>query len=140
MTSSYETDAVAWADEQAQLLRAKQWNALDINNIAEEIEDLGRKYRDALKSHITRLLMHRLNQQFQPLLATRTWDLSIREASKQIRRLLRDHPSLKRTLEDSLNICYQDAREDAADETGLIPSTFPEECPADLAAEIKSFL
>ena len=98
MKAPYETNIVAWADEQAQLLRTMQWDALDINNIAEEIEDLGCQYRDALKPQMTRLLMHRLKQQFQPLLATRSWDLSIREASKQIRRLLRDHPSLKSTL------------------------------------------
>jgi hypothetical protein len=140
MTSSYEADTVAWAEEQAQLLREMQWETLDLKNIAEEIEDLGRKYRDALKSQITRLLMHRLKQQFQPLLATRSWDMSIREASKQIRRLLRDHPSLKQTLEDSLEICYQDAKEDASDDTGLILETFPEICPEDLKEELQSFL
>ncbi|NJN23987.1 MAG: DUF29 domain-containing protein [Acaryochloridaceae cyanobacterium RL_2_7] len=140
MDVPYETDIVAWADEQSQLLRSMQWDALDINNIAEEIADLGRKYRDALKSQMNRLLMHRLKQQFQPLLATRSWDLSIREATKQIRRLLRDHPSLKNTLQESITICYQDAREDAADETGLTLNTFPDRCPTDLEEELLNLL
>jgi hypothetical protein len=60
MISEYETDFYAWTQEQAQALRARQGEALDWNNLAEEIESMGRSDADALASQLTRLLMHLL--------------------------------------------------------------------------------
>jgi hypothetical protein len=61
--SLYETDYVAWADEQALLLEQKRWDELDLVNLVEEVRDLGRRERDALESQLTRLLMHLLKWQ-----------------------------------------------------------------------------
>jgi len=42
MSISYEKDVVAWASEQAALLRAGKFSELDIEHIADEVEDVGR--------------------------------------------------------------------------------------------------
>ena len=72
--------------------------------------------------------MHLLKWQFQPEKRSNSWH-SIREARKQIDRLIRKHPVLKIHLEKALEQCYLDAREDASDETNLDIDVFPISCP-----------
>ena len=124
----YETDFVEWADRTAALLRQGRFDELDIENLIEEVESLGNSERKALRSQLTRLLMHLLKWQYQHDKRSNSWRLSIKEARKQMRRLLRDTPSLKNHLTEKLALCYQDAIEDAADETGLPTETFPIKC------------
>ena len=127
-TTLYEADFVQWSDRTAQLLRERQFAALDLDHLIEEIEDLGNRHRDALESQLTRLLMHLLIWQFQPDHRSPSWSGFIKEARKQIKRLCRRYPSLKNYLEQCIPDCYGDAVEDATDETGLSLSTFPAEC------------
>ncbi|WP_299414658.1 DUF29 domain-containing protein [Acaryochloris sp. IP29b_bin.148] len=124
----YEIDVVAWADRMAELLRAKRFDEIDLVNLIEEVEDLGNRHRDALSSHLTVLLMHLLKWQYQPTQQSSSWSGSIKNARKQIRRLIRKYPSLKNYLFQCLPESYQDAVEDAIDETGLDDSTFPKDC------------
>jgi Domain of unknown function DUF29 len=56
----YEEDYYAWTVEQARLLRSGDLTAVDIANIAEEIENRGRSDRRALESRLTVLLTHLL--------------------------------------------------------------------------------
>lgn len=125
----YETDYVAWADQQALLLEQKRWDELDLVNLVEEVKDLSGRHRDALESHLTRLLMHLLKWQFQPSHRSNSWVGTIKEARKQITRLIRKHPVLRLHAFKAYVECYLDAREDAADETGLPIQAFPLECP-----------
>lgn len=129
--SLYEEDFVAWADEQALLLRQKNWDELDLVNLIEEVQDLGGKHRDAIESHLTLLLMHLLKWQFQSGKRTRSWSSTIKNTRLQISRLTRKHPILKSHLnsEEIYLQCYGDAREDANVETDLPLSTFPVDCP-----------
>ncbi|MGF1603852.1 MAG: DUF29 domain-containing protein [Thermosynechococcaceae cyanobacterium] len=124
----YETDFVEWADQATALLKQGRFSELDIENLIEEVEDLGNRHRDALESQLTRLLMHLLKWQYQPDKRSGSWRGSIREARKQMRRLLRNYPSLKNHLIKTFDLCYQDAVEDAADETELPLEMFPVEC------------
>ena len=64
--SLYETDEVAWSQEQVQLLRDRRWDELDLENLIEEIEDVGGRHRDAVESHLENLLMHLLKREDQP--------------------------------------------------------------------------
>jgi hypothetical protein len=130
--NTYERDFTAWADEQALLLEQQRWQELDLVNLIEEVKDLGDRHRDALESQLTRLLMHLLKWQFQPEKRTNSWH-SIREARKQIDRLIRKHPVLKIHLERALEQCYSDAREDASDETNLDLDVFPVSCSYSIA-------
>lgn len=128
----YHKDFVAWADEQALLLEQQRWNELDLAHLVEEVKDLGNRHRDALESQLTRLLMHLLKWNYQAEKRSNSWSNTIREARKQIERLIKKHPVLRVHLEASLEECYLDAREDASDETGLDISTFPLYCPFSL--------
>ncbi|MDJ0577186.1 MAG: DUF29 domain-containing protein [Xenococcaceae cyanobacterium MO_234.B1] len=125
----YNRDFIAWADEQALLLEQQRWDELDLVHLIQEVRDLGNRHRDALESQLTRLLMHLLKWQYQPEKRSNSWKSSIREAKKQIDRLIRKHPVLKIHLEQVLEECYLDAREDASDETSLNIDTFPISCP-----------
>lgn len=131
--NTYERDFTGWADEQALLLEQQRWQELDLVNLIEEVKDLGDRHRDALESQLTRLLMHLLKWQFQPEKRSNSWRSSIKEARKQIDRLIRKHPVLKIHLEKALEQCYLDAREDASDERNLNLNVFPVSCPYSIA-------
>ena len=61
----YEEDFYAWTVEQARLLRLGDLSAIDVANIAEEIESVGRSDRRALESRLTVLLTHLLKWRIQ---------------------------------------------------------------------------
>lgn len=121
MGDLYETDVVAWAEEQAALLRSGQLSAIDASNIAEEIEDVGKNEQRALASRLAVLVAHLLKWQFQPDLRSKSWQSTIREQRSAIARKLRASPSLHHTLADEewLKAVWQHAVADAATETGL---------------------
>jgi hypothetical protein len=121
MGTPYETDIVAWAGEQAALLRAGMLTAIDAANIAEEIEDVGRSQQHALGSHLTVLLAHLLKWRYQPGFRSHSWENTIREQRKAVARQLRKAPSLQRLFDDEdwLESVWDAAIAAAARETGL---------------------
>lgn len=127
--SLYEKDFYAWANQQAALLRAGKLDAADIANIAEEIESMGRTEKRELVSRLAVLLLHLLKWQFQPGLRSRSWTLTVREQRRQLLRHMKDNPSLKGTLAESIDEAYGDAVIAAERETGLSSHTFPAACP-----------
>jgi hypothetical protein len=64
--SNYDLDFYAWASEQASLLRAGKLSIADIENIAEEIESMGRTEKRELVNLLTVLMLHLLKWKFQP--------------------------------------------------------------------------
>jgi len=137
MTSiiGYEDDVVAWATEQANLLREGRFDQLDREHLAEEIEDVGKSEQRELASRMTRLLAHLLKWQQQPGRRGASWQITIRNQRRGIARRLRETPSLRPKLAkpDWWAGVWDDATAQAAEETGL--SDFPETCPWD-ASEI----
>jgi Domain of unknown function DUF29 len=99
--AEYDRDFYAWTLVQAEALRAKDWQALDLEHLAEEIEALGKSDRRALQSHLRILLLYLLKvaHQRQPRLS---WLRSIRNSREAIELVLGDSPSLRRDLPDSL--------------------------------------
>ena len=126
--SDYDQDFYAWTLAQAGALRAKDWQALDLGNLAEEIESLGKSDRRAVQSHLKVLLQHLLKSAYQsPPHAS--WRASIREARRQIGLILDDSPSLRRQMPGFVAWAYPHACQDASDETELPLATFPQTCP-----------
>ena len=127
MGKRYDGDIVAWASEQAALLRKRQWSALDIDNLAEEIDSVGRTEKRELGSRMTVLLAHLLKWQFQPAHRSQSWLRSIRTQREKIARALQKMPSLQPCLADPewLDDAWEDAVEWAAKETGI--DEFPED-------------
>ena len=127
-THVYETDIVAWANEQARLVRAGQFELLDLEHIAEEIEDVGKSEQRELASRMVILLAHLLKWQFQPERQGRSWQMTIRNQRRAIQLHLKQVPSLKVKLDDAewWEVVWGDAIYQASKETGL--ETFPEIC------------
>jgi proline racemase len=126
---SYDTDVYAWAQHQAQALRAKDWSALDVENLAEEIESLGKEQAHAVESHLRILLAHLLKWQYQPQRRRRSWERSCLNARDEIDRRLRRNPSLRGQVAQFIADIYPKARRLAQAETRLPLATFPEDCP-----------
>ncbi|MBP2230302.1 hypothetical protein J2847_003605 [Azospirillum agricola] len=129
MSSLYDRDFYAWANEQAALLRAGQWSAADVARIAEEIESMGRSEKRELVSRLTVLLLRLLKWQFQPALRGNSWRLSIANARDRLVDHLDDNPSLKAKLPDATASAYRYARREASAESGLPEDIFPPGCP-----------
>ena len=100
MGNLYDTDIVAWATQQAALLREGAWSALDIANIAEEIDDVGRSEKRELSSRLAVLLSHLLKWKFQPELRGNSWRATIAVQRRALTRKLAKSPSLKHQLSD----------------------------------------
>ena len=81
----YEKDFYAWTVEQARLLRSGELSAVDIENIAEEIESMGRSDRREIKSRLIVLLSHLLKWQMQPQMRSAGWSATIREQRRRSR-------------------------------------------------------
>ena len=125
----YEHDLSAWATQNAQLLRQSQFDRIDIHNLAEELQDMGRSERRALESFVQNVLMHLLKWQYQPQRRSDSWLDSITDARTQIELAIADSPSLKSYPAVQLKESYSRARRQAAKQTGIQASAFPEECP-----------
>jgi len=123
----YEDDLVAWTQEQADLLRAGDLDAIDREHLAEEIESVGASQRRELRRRLSRLLQHLLKWHYQPELRSRSWSLTIRVQRDEIAGLLEESPSLRSAVDALLPQAWRLARAWAVEETGLL--ALPEACP-----------
>jgi len=125
----YETDFYGWIQEQAGFLRAGQFVSLDMDNLIEEIESMGKSHQRALESRLEILLIHLLKWRFQPTFRGTSWQLTIKEQRKRIADHLRKNPSLKSRITEAFETAYDYAPYGAARETGMDTSAFPAQCP-----------
>ena len=125
----YKADFNLWLRETVNLLRKGEVEKLDIENLAEEIEDIGNNRKDALESNLIRVLQYLLKWKYQPQKCTNSWKASITEHSLRLNKALKKSPSLKPYFQDVFGECYQYARLINSQETGLDICIFPETCP-----------
>ncbi len=125
----YEQDFYRWTQQMATVLRNGPLDQLDIVNIAEEIESLGRSDKRDLRSRLTLLLMHLLKWYYQPEHRSNSWRATLTEQRIRILDLLSESPSLVSFLEGEVSRCYENAKALAVAETGLHQDSFPETCP-----------
>lgn len=118
-------DFYGWTQETAEKLRQGKFSEVDMADLIEEIEDMGKSERRALESRLTVLLIHLLKWKHQPNYRSRSWQLTIKGQRVSIRRLIRSNPSLKAQRLEILAESYESAAIDAARETGLEENTFP---------------
>ena len=131
MRTSYETDVVAWASEQARLIRAGRFDLLDLEHIAEEIEDVGKSEQRELASRMAVLLAHLLKWEHQPARRSKSWQYTLTTQRKEVAYVISEAPSLRTKFSDErwLDIVWSKAKSQAESETGLDIDTFPEVCP-----------
>ena len=131
--SLYDTDYYAWSLEQAALLRAGAVQQIDLENIAEEIESMGKSEKKELASRLRVLMLHLLKWQFQPGGRGASWETTIKGQRLDIEEHLNDNPSLRPTLEEGIASAYRRTLIDAVGETRLPARIFPPACPYSVA-------
>ena len=131
MKTSYDSDVIAWAQEQVNLLRSRQFSLLDIEHIAEEIEDVGKSEQRELASRMAVLLAHLLKWEYQPERRGSSWEETIRTQRERIERRISKTPSLNVSLTDAdwQADTWDDAVDNVVKETGIARKVFPKSCP-----------
>lgn len=132
----YNQDYYQWLIQTAKLLKEKKFTQLDLENLIEEIESLGKSEKRAISSNLIIVILHLLKWRYQPEKRSNSWKSSLREHRRKMQELLTDSPSLKNYLPEILADCYLAAKKQASDETGLSVVAFPEECPFSLAESL----
>lgn len=133
LSDLYERDFYSWTEEQSRALRESRWDDLDWENLAEEIESVGRNDRRALVSHLEVLLAHLLKCLIQPERRTRSWDQTISAQREDVAELIKRNPSLGRIPAERFAEAYARAIRLAAQDTGLDEQRFPATPPFTLA-------
>jgi Domain of unknown function DUF29 len=129
---SYDKDFYSWTQEQAELLKHGRFSELDIDNLIEELETMGRSEKRELESRLTVLLLHLLKWKYQDVRQCRSWELSIIEHRLKFEETLEENPGLKSKLDDILKKAYRYAVIEASKETKISIKIFPELCPWEL--------
>jgi hypothetical protein len=125
----YEVDFYAWTQEQARLLRERRFDDLDLDNLVDEVESVGRSDKRQIESRLEVLMAHLLKWKFQPGGRGNGWMSTIFEQRRRLIRLVEDSPSLREFFRQEVFNSYAAGRLLAAKETGIAFGLFPEECP-----------
>ena len=131
----YEQDFYAWTAQQADLIKRKAFDKLDVKHLREELIIMGASEKRELESRLEKLLMHLLKWKYQPTyINKKSWERTIKEQRKKLQRHLKDNPSLTNpsTLNERFIEAYEAAILLAAEETGLDESQFPISCEWDM--------
>ncbi len=138
LNTAYETDVILWSQEQARALRERDFAKLDLEHLADEIEDVGKSEKRELASRMAVLLARLLKWRSQPERRSASWRNTVNLQRKRIALLIKATPSLKAVLRepDWHEQMWLDAIAQASRETGLDEGAFPEASPWDLAATL----
>lgn len=127
--TEYERDFYAWALKNAELLRQRRFAEIDVEHIAEELEDMGKSQKQQFTNRLGVLLAHLLKWRYQPDQRSSSWRGTLKEQRRKLNRLLQDSPSLKYQSELRLTEAYGDALAIVEHDTGWDESHFPATCP-----------
>jgi predicted nucleic acid-binding Zn-ribbon protein len=125
----YELDFYAWTVEQSKLLKEGDLKNLDIVNLVEEVESLGKQQRQELRNRLGVLIGHLLKWNYQPEKRSKSWRVTIREQRREILIHLKENPSLQPYLEEAIVHAYESALDLAVRETPLDYQDLPANCP-----------
>lgn len=128
-TAGYEQDFYRWTRHQADLIRNGRLEALDLEHIAEELEDMGISSKRDLVNRLGVLLAHLLKWRYQPQQRSSSWTGTIKEQRRKLLRLLQQNPCLRNEPAERLEDAYGDALAQVERDTGLDESHFSEACP-----------
>ncbi len=132
----YETDIVEWSLKQAQLLRGRKFDLVDLENLIEEIEDVARRHKDVIEGLIENLLILILTVKYKPQQQTKSWDREVLICQAEIYKWIEKEPSLHRHALSSFRFCYKFARIKTSILHQIPLSTIPEECPEDVRTSV----
>lgn len=124
----YDQDFALWIEETVKQLKSKDFSQVDLDNLIEEVESLGKTQRKAVRSYLARLLEHLLKRCYVNLPdCYRGWEIEIRNFRRELKQEFKDSPSLKRFMLAIFPESYNDALEAMRED---YPHTsFPDVCP-----------
>ena len=123
----YEQDFALWIDETVKQLKSGDLSQIDLENLIEEVESLGRRDKRELKSRLVTLFEQALKRYYVPLTdCYRGWEVTIKRTQSKLKDILEDSPSLRNFLVTISHKCYQEAVENMRIE---YDSDFPDDCP-----------
>ena len=136
--SLYDTDFAEWSARTAALIRSGRFQEIDAENVAEEIESLGKAEHSAVRSQMLRLLLHQIKRRIQPEKETASWRRSILDSQDKLQAAIEDSPSLTGFLHVNLERIYQKAVYNAHVET-KVEASVPERCPFTVGQLLQDF-
>ncbi len=120
----YDQDFALWIEETLKQLKSGDFSNIDLENLIEEVESLGKSQRKAVRSYLIRLLEHLLKRRYVMMFdCYRGWEIEIRNFRQRLKLELEDSPSLKNYIKEILEKSYQTALENAID--GYPDTDFP---------------
>lgn len=129
MAAEYEADFYQWSVETASALEERRFDDVDLQHVAEEISDLGKSERREVSSRLAVIIVHLLKFGFQPEMQTSSWANTLAIQREDLEEMLEDSPSLASRLSELIPRAYRKAVLLASEETGLLRSAFPPDCP-----------
>src|SRR5687767_10109076 len=126
--TEYDRDFYAWTLHSADLLRHGKISEVDVENVAEEIESMGKSTKRELVNRLIILLAHLIKWKFQNEKRSGSWKGTIKQQRYEINGLLEDSPSLKHEINEKLDRAYVRAVKIASIETGISIDIFPKTC------------
>ena len=128
LNTLYDQDFALWIDETVQKLRSGNFSEIDLENLIEEVESLGKSQRRSVRSYLCRLLEHLLKRSYLSMPdCYRGWEIEIRNFRWELKQEFKDSPSLKRFMSEILVESYQDALEAMRED--YPKATFPNKNP-----------
>jgi hypothetical protein len=128
-TTLYDQDFYAWTQHQIDLLKGGRLRELDIDNLIEELDGLGKQQRQELRHRLGVLLGHLLKWRYQPEARSRSWTATVREQRQKLQDLLDDNPSLKPYLTEAIAKAYGYGLAIVEAETPIPLKLLPPTCP-----------
>jgi hypothetical protein len=127
VTNLYNSDFALWVEDTVNKLKAKKLDRVDWENLIEEIESLGKREKRELESRLTTLFEHALKRAYIPLPdCYRRWESTLKRTQKELKKILRDSPSLRKYFLEMIDECYEDAVDNLIEEYDVV---FPNTCP-----------
>ncbi len=124
----YDQDFALWIEKTVKQLKSGDLSQVDLENLIEEVESLGKSQRKAVDNFLTRLLEHLLKRCYVVLPdCYRGWEIEIRNFRKDLKKEFKYSPSLKRFMIEILEECYREALEAVKED--YPDSDFPDVCP-----------
>ncbi|MEA5485461.1 MULTISPECIES: DUF29 domain-containing protein [Pseudanabaena] len=115
--SLYETDFLLWTEETVAKLKARDFDHVDLENLIEEIESLGKSDKKEIRSRLTTLIAHLLKRIYVNMPQEfNGWERTIRNQRTDLELALMDSPSLKTIWNDAFDVAFRLALRDVRDE------------------------
>ena len=123
----YEQDFALWLEENIALIKAKNYSAVDWDNLIEEVEGLTRRDKRELENRLITLFEHALKRRYVPLPdCYRGWEGTLIRTQQKLEQILQDSPSLRNYILEITEKCYQKALKTMRKE---YDATFPNVLP-----------